>query len=139
MPIGTPFDCRSVNENTLTQSEIAIAYPRNGQALLATDSAFTGTNLNVTVAYSNFLNNNDSSVPTERKVVRLRVLVNSRFYRNVDLGTPPTEVNSFFVEGSKLVRDGLTRNTITIIPVNQSESLAIGYNTSEIGFTINPA
>jgi hypothetical protein len=139
IPIGVPFDCRNFDPNSITQPEIAISDPKNGQIISDVSTFDENGNLVVSMSFINS-NNNNLSIPAERRVVAIRVLVNGKFYSNIDVPTSlqndSNDNFSFTVFGNILISDGLTRNTIVAIPVNEYGSLAIGYTISEIGFIV---
>lgn len=137
IPIGKPFDCRSVDLGSVTLPEIAISYPRNGEILKAYENdAFDDyTNLTVSLAYTNFENNDDPRIPTNSKITALKVTVNGIAKQTIDLSGYSSPGTTFSVNSSSMYT-GLTRNTVSVTPLNLGGRIADGYSSSEVGFLV---
>lgn len=137
IPVGNPFDCRSVDLGSVALPEIAIAYPKNGEVLKAYENdAFDDyTNLTVSLAYTNFENNSDPRITTNTKITALKVAVNGIANQTIAVPGYSAPGTTFSVNSSSLYT-GLTRNLITVTPLNQGGKLADGYSSSEVGFLV---
>lgn len=133
IPIGFPFDCRGIDYEQVASSQIVPSYPKDGQTIVGD---FT-MGLTVQISYLRFELNGDPQLPNERRVVKVRVLVNGQEYQVLDLGTPPRPITSLLVNKNRLNTNGSTPNIIRVEPLNSLGQVAKGLSPTQVNFVLS--
>lgn len=117
IPLGVPFDCRSVETDSMDYPSVAFASPKNGSRV-STDF----NNLSVTLEYTNQENN--QYLPLHQKAKTIQFLVD---------GVPATPNYRFdFGTTSFSVTVPLGRHRLSLTPLNLNNHPSSAFSTAEI-------